>query len=140
MCDDVEQDGGGTVCDGGGIDTSSVVDVPKERIASPGDDRVTIVDGLSPVNGATMQSDPQLIERPEIAKNYPRTWGEIIPLYPPSPNGSEDSSAWDRFTCKLVLQVWTTTCGQQGPVPLQSLERHQIHSTGIGAFDGRNMT
>jgi hypothetical protein len=56
MCEDVEQEGGGTVCDGGGIDTSSVVDVPKERMASPGDDSVTIVDGLSPVNGAIMQS------------------------------------------------------------------------------------
>lgn len=56
MCEDVEQEGGGAVCDGGGIDTSSVVEVPRERIASPGDDNMTIVDGLSPVNGATMQS------------------------------------------------------------------------------------
>jgi hypothetical protein len=101
---------------------------------------VTIVDGLSPVNGATMQSGSQLIERPEIAKIYPRTWGEVIPLYPPSSNGSEDSSARDGFTCELVLQVRTTTCGQQGLVPLKGLERHQIHPTGIGTFDGRNST
>lgn len=52
----MEHVGGGTVSEGGGIDTSSVVDVPRERIASPGFDRVTIVDGLSPVNGATIQS------------------------------------------------------------------------------------
>lgn len=52
----MEDAGGGTVSDGGGIDTSRVVDVPRERIASPGEDKVTIVDGLSPVNGATIQS------------------------------------------------------------------------------------
>lgn len=38
------------------METSKVVDVPRERMASPGFDSVTIVDGLSPVNGATIQS------------------------------------------------------------------------------------
>ena len=56
MWDAVEHVGGGTVSDGGGIDTSRVVDVPRERMASPGFERVTIVDGLSPVNGATIHS------------------------------------------------------------------------------------
>src|SRR5882762_445453 len=41
----------------GGIASRKVVDVPKERIASPGVDRATIVAGLSPVNDATMQSE-----------------------------------------------------------------------------------
>ena len=38
------------------MDTKRVVDVPKERMASPGLERETIDDGLSPVNGATIQS------------------------------------------------------------------------------------
>lgn len=53
---EVEHVGGGMVSEGGGIETSRVVDVPSERIASPGEESVTIVDGLSPVKGATTQS------------------------------------------------------------------------------------
>lgn len=36
----------------GGIESNRVVDVPSERMASPGADRATTVAGLSPVNGA----------------------------------------------------------------------------------------
>jgi hypothetical protein len=40
----------------GGMETKSVVDVPSDKIASPGDESITIDEGLSPVNGVTMQS------------------------------------------------------------------------------------
>lgn len=40
----------------GGMERRSVVDVPRERIASPGAERATTDAGLSPVNGATMHS------------------------------------------------------------------------------------
>ena len=39
-----------------GIEIRRVVDVPSERIASPGLESVTMDAGLSPVKGATMQS------------------------------------------------------------------------------------
>lgn len=52
----MDEVGGSTVAEGGGMDTSNVVDVPRERMASPGEDKVTMVDGLSPVNGATIHS------------------------------------------------------------------------------------
>ena len=41
----------------GGIESNRVVDVPRERIASPGADSATTVAGLSPVNGAITQSE-----------------------------------------------------------------------------------
>jgi len=40
----------------GGIDKRKVVEVPRDNRASPGADRDTTVAGLSPVNGATIQS------------------------------------------------------------------------------------
>jgi len=42
------------------METNKVVDVPSDKIASPGLDRETIEDGLSPVNGATMQSNTRI--------------------------------------------------------------------------------
>ena len=39
-----------------GIERSRVVEVPSERTAYPGADSEIIVAGLSPVNGATLQS------------------------------------------------------------------------------------
>jgi hypothetical protein len=38
------------------MERSNVVDVPRERIASPASEKGTIVAGLSPVKGATRQS------------------------------------------------------------------------------------
>jgi hypothetical protein len=38
-----------------------VVEVPSESTASPGVESVTIVAGLSPVKGATRQSEPHLL-------------------------------------------------------------------------------
>jgi hypothetical protein len=40
----------------GGIERRKVVEVPRERIASPGAENATTVAELSPVNGATIQS------------------------------------------------------------------------------------
>lgn len=40
----------------GGMESKNVVDVPSESNASPGAERETTVAGLSPVNGATIQS------------------------------------------------------------------------------------
>ena len=40
----------------GGIDSRNVVEVPRDRIASPGADKATTVAGLSPVNGAIIHS------------------------------------------------------------------------------------
>lgn len=40
----------------GGIESRYVVEVPRESSASPGKESATTVAGLSPVNGATMQS------------------------------------------------------------------------------------
>lgn len=40
----------------GGMESRKVVEVPRERMASPGTDRATTVAGLSPVNGAIMHS------------------------------------------------------------------------------------
>ena len=54
--DVVVQTGAGEVSQGAGIDIRSVVEVPSESTTSPGLECVTIVAGLSPVNGATMQS------------------------------------------------------------------------------------
>lgn len=53
MCELVVHSGGSAE---GGIDTRRVVEVPSDRMASPGEESDTIEDGLSPVNGATMQS------------------------------------------------------------------------------------
>ena len=47
---------------GGGMERSNVVDVPRERIASPGAESATTVAGLSPVKGAMMHSVPYLHE------------------------------------------------------------------------------
>jgi hypothetical protein len=44
----------------GGIETKRVVEVPKESIASPGDESITMEEGLSPVKGVTMQSEPRI--------------------------------------------------------------------------------
>ena len=43
--------------DAGGIASRSVVEVPSDKIASPGVESPATVAGLSPVNGATMQSN-----------------------------------------------------------------------------------
>ena len=40
----------------GGIESRRVVDVPSERMASPGVERATTVAGLSPVKGAIWHS------------------------------------------------------------------------------------
>ena len=40
----------------GGMESRRVVEVPRERIASPGEESATTVAGLSPVNGAIAQS------------------------------------------------------------------------------------
>ena len=69
----------------GGIDINSVVEVPRDKIASPGDERDTTVDGLSPVNGATIQEalKPHLsihhlpivpIEHPPKIGSAPSLW------------------------------------------------------------------
>lgn len=47
---------------GGGPERSNVVDVPRERIASPEAESATIAIGLSPVKGAMMYSVPYLHE------------------------------------------------------------------------------
>ena len=39
----------------GGIESSRVVEVPRDRMAAPDADSETTVAGLSPVKGATMQ-------------------------------------------------------------------------------------
>lgn len=41
----------------GGVDSRNVVEVPRERRASPGADSEITVAGLSPVNGATIQAE-----------------------------------------------------------------------------------
>ena len=41
----------------GGMESKKVVDVPSERMASPGADRDITVAGLSPVKEAIIQSD-----------------------------------------------------------------------------------
>ncbi len=46
----------GAVLDGG-IEIRSVVEVPNDSIASPGLERATTEEGLSPVKGATRQSN-----------------------------------------------------------------------------------
>ena len=46
----------GAVSPVGGIERRKVVEVPRDKMASPGLDKATTVAGLSPVNGATMQS------------------------------------------------------------------------------------
>ena len=43
--------------DVGGMLRRRVVDVPSERMASPGDESATTVAGLSPVNGAMRHSE-----------------------------------------------------------------------------------
>ena len=90
--------GAGTVSEGGGMDTSKVVDVPSERIASPGEDNVTIVDGLSPVNGATMQSERTASQRTcgrrlKLCRYIGFTRGEVISLSPPFADGAECGSS-----------------------------------------------
>ena len=53
MCEFVVHSGGSGE---GGIETRRVVEVPRDRMASPGEERETMEDGLSPVNGAMTQS------------------------------------------------------------------------------------
>lgn len=47
---------GATVERGGGMERSNVVEVPQERIASPGIESAATVAGLSPVKGAIIHS------------------------------------------------------------------------------------
>ena len=57
---------GETVERGGGMERSSVVEVPRERIASPGAESATTVAGLSPVKGAIIHSVPYLHEFKDV--------------------------------------------------------------------------
>lgn len=41
----------------GGMESRRVVDVPRDRMASPGEESATTVAGLSPVKGAIKQSE-----------------------------------------------------------------------------------
>lgn len=63
-----------------------VVDVPRERITSPGDDSETIVPGLSPVNGETMH--PPL---------NPHLFTHQVPTFPiTSPPSTGSGPSFDR--------------------------------------------
>lgn len=79
----------------GGMLNRSVVLVPRDRIASPGAERATTVAGLSPVNGAIMQSIDDTDEKYcQPMKNEMQTWVESPALNPPprdaSKNGTTD--------------------------------------------------
>lgn len=69
----------------GGMERRNVVDVPRERSASPGAETATTVAGLSPVNGATTQSSIAVVneEFSEVILEK-LTWIESPPLGPPA--------------------------------------------------------
>ena len=59
----------------GGIERRNVVEVPKERMASPGAESAMTVAGLSPVNGATTQPGHWLVECGVSLSHTPFTEG-----------------------------------------------------------------
>lgn len=67
-----------------GAERRKVVEVPKERIASPGRENETRVAGLSPVNDPTMHSvnnDQRIVV--EMDAKYRPTWIETPSSHPP---------------------------------------------------------
>ena len=54
----------------GGIERRRVVDVPRERMASPGVERATTVAGLSPVKGAIWHSTPVVSSCAESSEEH----------------------------------------------------------------------
>jgi len=69
----------------GGIDINKVVDVPRDKIASPGDENETTVEGLSPVKGETIQEG----RKPHFSTHHL----PIVPMGVPPRTGS-DPSLW----------------------------------------------
>lgn len=55
----------------GGMERRRVVEVPRDRMASPGDDKATTVAGLSPVKGAIKQSVPRY--QMDVFRDYEKT-------------------------------------------------------------------
>lgn|ERR1700722_7911544 len=83
-----------------GIDRRKVVDVPNERIASPAAEKGTIVAGLSPVNGVTIQSAHhnmsnkgkiQIKDKPGLKPHRLTHQSQTVPSVVPPKTGSGPS-------------------------------------------------
>lgn len=82
----------------GGMERRNVVDVPRERSASPGAETATTVAGLSPVNGAMTQSSVGVVNEEFIKVVLEQlTWIKSPPLDPPTTDFTQNSTSFNRL-------------------------------------------
>jgi hypothetical protein len=125
----------------GGMARRSVVDVPRERIASPGLESETIDAGLSPVKGATPQSVIHREVNPLIkSAGNVHTGRETVSLYPPLTDWSKKRPTEDRFWAKFRAEGDSSASFEQSIVPFMCQDIHQIHPTCIRYFYRCNYT
>lgn len=83
-----------------------MVEVPRDRMASPGVESATTVAGLSPVNGAMVHSRREEV-RDSLEMIVQTLTGVKAPtLDPPGTNRTEDCASRDWLRPDLLPQLW----------------------------------
>ena len=126
----------------GGMERRRVVEVPRERMASPGEERATTVAGLSPVKGAMRQSRVKCFLLVMfvffLEEEIVHTWVEAPPVYPVGGDSAEDGTAGDRLGANLLSQLRAAAKVEKDVFPLVSEDVHEIHAAGVRDLDRRD--
>ena len=120
----------------GGIERRNVVEVPRERRASPGADSAITVAGLSPVNGATIQSKISFNPGIQDAVYGRYTWMESPFLNPPGIDATKYGASNNRIGSQFGTQFWPSTCLEKAFFPFTGEYVHEIHPARVRDFNG----
>ena len=108
----------------GGIESKKVVDVPRDRMASPGAESAMPVAGLSPVNGAIPQSGSNHSIRAFTDHATRLTWVETPTLHPVRMDLAEELTTRGGLGANLGTQFRSAASLEKTIVPLASKDIH----------------